>query len=165
MKINTDKIIKEYQKAIDEIIGENGATAFIGESFGCYPKTKEIEIPMLMAESGADSFLVSVNITNIGNVNTNNFDILTWSLLHEIGHLESKQGDLFSKIGRKISNLLMKIGFKNLCYRIYYNLPEEKNATEWATDYVNLNYKKVKQLENNILNAYYDFFNELDIEI
>lgn len=163
--IEFEKIIRAYQKFIDYVTENSDITAFAGNDFACYLNTREIEIPMLLTERGVNQFMVSLAVANVGNIDVYDFDILVWSLLHEIGHLSTKQGDIISKIGRKLSRILEDKGLTKLSAKIYYNLPEEKNATEWATDYVNTHYKEMKQWEKFMLDNYVNFYETLDIEI
>lgn len=157
------KVLETYQDFVNNII--DGVDVFAGSDFSCYPKSREIEIPYLISDKEANAFLVSVSSANVGNINTNDFQIFIWSILHEIGHLSTKQGDLVSAIGRRISKLLCKLNLITLANKLYFNLPEERKATEWATDYVNLHYQEIKQLEKKLQNAYYNFYDNLGIKI
>lgn len=157
------KVVAAYQEIADSII--DNVEVFAGSDYSCYPTTREIEIPYLISENEANAFLISVNKASVGNIDVNNFEIYIWSILHEIGHLSSKQGDVISRVGRKISQLLCKCRLLKFANKIYFNLPEEKNATELATDYVNLHYQEVKQLEQKLQDAYYNFYNSLGIKI
>ena len=157
------KVVAAYQEIADTI--DKDIQVFAKADYAYYPNTREIEIPYLISEDGAKKFLMSVATANVGNINIYNIDIAMWSLLHEIGHDQSKQNDIISIIGRKIYKIVTKLNLCKLSNKIYFNLPEEKNATEWATDYVNLHYKEIKQLEKKLQNAYYNFYNNLGIKI
>ena len=67
--------------------------------------------------------------------------VFTWSLLHEIGHLENE--DSFEDDTEKVVNLSKTYSGSELM-RHYMRLPNEVTATQWAIDYVSANPEKIQ---------------------
>ena len=84
------------------------------------------------------------------------------SFLHEIGHTQTKQGDIISKALRKISNFLCKHkATKKLSYKIYYNIPEEKRATQWAIEFIMNNYNNIVLFNSELENKYFEMYEKI----
>lgn len=73
-------------------------------------------------------------------------DIRTIAFLHELGHYNTMDGltkkqELISLLGKKLINGTPTPNefIANIKYFIYYRLPVERVATEWAIDYANNN--------------------------
>jgi len=141
-------IIEIYQNFVNKI--DDTIEIKQGEDYTASLEDWDIEIPLIVSESNTDKFMLSVREMSYSNDLVNSIDASVWSFLHEIGHLQTRQGDLKSKVIRFLSHR-----FKSpLQDKIYYNIPEELNATEWAVNYVNLNWYEVKAFEQELLKAY-----------
>jgi hypothetical protein len=72
------------------------------------------------------------------------FDIFTLSFLHELGHLET-EWDMVDDIKQRNEIRGLKDSER------YYNLHNEKIATDWAGEYLTDHYTTAKALENKCL--------------
>lgn len=126
----------------NEIIFESG------DDYAAYIKERVVEIPYIVSEKGSKEFLQSVDRQG-GNVNTLNLEI--WSVLHEVGHLETRQDIIVSTLLRKICNKVNSRKLKNL---IYFNIPEEKKATKWAVKYAKTHKYSLMKLQEELTRQY-----------
>ena len=148
-------IIAIYQNFVNQI--DDTIEIKQGEDYTANLEDWDIEIPLIVSENQTDKFMLSIKDMSYSNDLVNSIDASVWSFLHEIGHLMTKQGDLKSKIMRFISRKVKS----PLSDKIYYNIPEELNATEWAVNYVNLNWYEVKAFEQELLQAYKTLYNKV----
>lgn len=98
---------------------------------------KKVGVIKLKEELGDEPFLASIEkilpqdkkylIKKIPNY--------MWSFLHEIGHIE-KGERINDNLIRDLANGLSKLGFRKIADLIYFNMKEEKLATQWAVNYV-----------------------------
>lgn len=159
-----DEVVKVYKKitySLDDTLNFQWGTDYSVEE-----KTKTIYIPLIESEQGEIDFansIIKILNTKENKEDLEKIDMLMYSLYHEIGHLKSKQGDLKSKIGRKIANISNKIGLKKLSRKIYYNLPEEKNATEWACNYISNHYNDILIQQEELKEAFNKFYKDLNL--
>ena len=148
-------IIAIYQNFVNKI--DDTIEIKQGEDYTASLEDWDIEIPLIVSESNTDKFMLSVRDMSYSNDLVNSIDASVWSFLHEVGHLQTRQGDLKSKVMRFLSHRLKS----PLQDKIYYNIPEELNATEWAVNYVNLNWYEVKAFEQELLKAYETLYNKV----
>lgn len=78
-----------------------------------------------------------------------------WQVLHEIGHyftLDIADEDEDEQIERAICSLIDRDTAENneQIMNMYFNLDKEYQATEWAIDYANYHYRKIR-LFNKLL--------------
>lgn len=137
-----------------------------GTDYSVEEETNTITIPLIESEQGQKDFsnsVMKILETKENKTELEKIDILMYSLYHEIGHLKSEQGDFISKVGRKIANTSNKIGLKKLSRLIYYNLPEERNATQWACDYISNHYNKILESQEELKEAFNKFYKDLHL--
>lgn len=73
-------------------------------------------------------------------------NIWTWVLLHEVGHLKTKQN-----INKALSKYIWKnIDRFNLPTKAYFYDPDEVIATNWAANYIKKHQKKIKKFEKKL---------------
>ena len=148
-------IIAIYQNFVNKI--DDTIEIKQGEDYTASLEDWDIEIPLIVSESNTDKFMLSVRDMSYSDDLVNSIDASVWSFFHEVGHLQTRQGDLKSKIMRFVSHKCKS----PLQDKIYYNIPEELNATEWAVNYVNLNWYEVKAFEQELLQAYETLYNKV----
>lgn len=154
-----DNINKKYQDYFNKNIKskKNDIEFEIGLSYGCYPKEMIVEIPLLVDEKNSLEFLESVEKVG-GNIEDISMEM--WSVLHEIGHLQTRQDIFISPLLRKICKILKQ----PLLNKVYFNIPEEKKATKWAVNYVNNNKNDLLLFQENIMQDYYNLFKKIGLQ-
>ena len=156
-------VMKKY---LDFAVMVNSDISVIQGSYdwGCYPEDYIIEIPQLVTEQGLQNFLNSIkkqlpkNKKNLINI----IPDFMWSFLHEIGHIQH-QHTVENSILRNIADYLGHKGFDTLSSLIYFNLKEEKQATQWAVDFTLHNYKLVKKYSKKIGNSYQKYYQKMGL--
>lgn len=94
-------------------------------------------------------------------------NIFVFSLLHEVGHHYTM--DLFTNEEliaerRKIKRIEKRLNQSNSdlmdegYYLLYFDLPMEKIATEWAVNYAKENQKALNEFWNKLQNALFNFY-------
>ena len=76
------------------------------------------------------------------------FDVFTLSFLHEVGHCET-EFDMVNDIKQR--NLIQKMTDKAKAFQAYYNLYNERTATDWAGNYLTAHHDEMKIWEEKIL--------------
>ena len=156
---NILNIYTNFAKSIDDEIEIE-----FDNDWQCDIETKTIYIPLIESEEESERFINNFKKEwcKDRNIVKLSFSPVTMSFLHEIGHTQTEQGDIISKILRKISNFLCKHKItKELSYKIYYNIPEEKRATQWAIEFIAWNYFKTIEFNANIENAYFEYYDKI----
>lgn len=156
---NILNIYTNFAKSIDDEIEIE-----FDNDWQCDTETKTIYIPLIESEEESERFINNFKKEwcKDRNIIKLSFSPVTMSFLHEIGHTQTEQGDIISKILRKISNFLCKHKItKELSYKIYYNIPEEKRATQWAIEFIAWNYFKTIEFNANIENAYFEYYDKI----
>lgn len=78
-------------------------------------------------------------------------DLFTLSILHEVGHLETEE-DMEDDT---------KIDTDSLTDEEYFNLHNEKIATNWAGEWIEKNHNKAKQINDTFMNILIDGYGML----
>lgn len=135
-----------------------------GNEWACYVEDKIITIPQIESEEGNAEFRKSIEkILPI----TLEIDIISdemWSLLHEVGHIQ--KGKRYNdNIIRGLANIFSKLSLNRLANAIYFNLKEEKEATQWAVNYVNKNVNIVQRFDRELGKTYRNFFRSMNLEL
>ena len=156
---NILNIYTNFAKSID-----NNIKVEFDNDWQCDIEEKIIYIPLIESQEECEKFIN--NFKKQWRQKNKKIKLFftpqTISFLHEIGHTQTKQGDIISKTLRKISNFLYKYKTtKKISYKIYYNIPEEKKATQWAIEFIAWNYLKIIEFNKNIENAYFEFYNKI----
>jgi len=160
------KLLKTYQDFANII--DNSIEIKKGKIWQSIPLFNEIYIPIpskQFYEKSIQDFLNSVYV-KLPKEEKDIVDIIPyyiWSFLHEMGHVQNYDiKDPFISI-RKITDFLsyhfghISIIDKLTTY-LYFNLKEEKRATQWAINYVNENYDLVRLYSNEITKAYLKYY-------
>ena len=79
------------------------------------------------------------------------FDVVFWSFLHEIGHLQETDIDYEDMVLRR---LLLADDDSPSVRAAYFRLPREKAATFWAVQFISNNYEKCK-VANDIVSEWH----------
>lgn len=136
----TYDIIKDFIKSIDPDI----KVQMSGDEFYCIISEKLVNVPFVSDSEGdrlfhdfiLDRFGVSVNPYLIG-------------ILHEVAHIITFDTNLDKD--RDILYFMLQLDFKEERYeeftRMYFSIPSEFTATEWAVNY----YLSHKELCNNFI--------------
>lgn len=177
MKIKkiVNKILKPYQKILNEIFGDyTTVKVTMGKSFCCYCRDLEdleIEIPLIEDPLGTVAFYKKMcnKLEEFGIKENYNSEIL--SFLHEIGHIKTynKLNDFtYCKIApmiTKIQHTFFKnsLTMTNLCFKWYFNLALERKADEWAMIYIKNHQAQVKEWEKMLMNNYKKVFKNIDL--
>lgn len=175
MKIKkvVNKILKPYQKILNEIFGDyTTVRVSMGKTFCCYCRDiedLEIEIPLVEESLGTQAFLNKMNnkLVEYGIKEKYSNEIL--SFLHEIGHIKTyNKLDDFTYC--KVASLITKLQhtfFKNnltmtnLCFKWYFNLALERKADHWAMVYIKNNPKQVRKWEKMLKDNYKKVFSKI----
>ena len=125
---NILNIYTNFAKSID-----NNIKVVFDSDWQCDIEEKIIYIPLIESQEECEKFIN--NFKKQWQQKNKKIKLFftpqTISFLHEIGHTQTKQGDIISKALRKISNFLYKHKTtKKISYKIYYNIPEEKRETQ-----------------------------------
>lgn len=162
-----NKILKPYREIIKELTGSyTNIKITMGTSFCCYcddVNDLEIVIPLTEDKYSAEAFYnkMTKKLEKVGITDFYSSEIL--SFLHEIGHIYTynKWNDWKYK---KITPIIPKIQglyfirnsrvLTNLCFKWYWNLALEKNADNWAIDFIKLNPAKVQEWQDKIQKNY-----------
>lgn len=165
-KKHLQKLLKSYQDFANAI--DNDIKIKKGEIWQSIPLLNEIYVPMpskKIYNKPIEDFLYSVYVKlpqeqkNIVNI----IPYYIWTFLHEMGHIQNNDiKDSFISI-RKITDFLSyHFGHINIIDKLttylYFNLPEEKKATQWAINYINKNYDTVRYYANQITKNYNKYY-------
>lgn len=90
------------------------------------------------------------------------------SFFHELGHEETNyiiDEDEEQEIMEEKDRMCADCGFSDREKAMYYfQLPDEKLATQWAVEYINSNYDDIKELVDKLAPAVVDFYRDNGIE-
>ena len=156
-----DKFLKACNNFIAEI-DEDLEDVQVGSFFFCYPTTKEVFISVLAEENGLDEFMKNL----LERTDIHDISPFTWSLLHEVGHCETWHL-MTEKVEHHCRNLKRKIerGGKRFPTELYFDLTDERIATNWAIKFVSQNYDFVKAFDKKILKIFDRFYAENEVDI
>ena len=135
-----DKTINDFVKTFFE-----DYHAEVGLEFLCYLDTCSIEYAIFGIENNVDSFYE--NFVSRFPV-AKNFSVFTLSLLHELGHLETEDIMIDDTEDRK----------KKLTDKEYYNLYNERIATNWVGMWIEDNLDKAKEINNLFIKLLDDIY-------
>ena len=145
--------VKRISRVINEFLKPFECTARMGTDF-CYLYHKSlIFYSVLWTNNGAEDFLNSV-LRLKPEVDA---DIFLWSLLHELGHHETYD-EIDDEENDYCDETKKRIEAGELPNEMYYNLTDERMATEWAVEYANTHKEELakfwEKLQAAILNFY-----------
>lgn len=159
------RVIKKYRQLANAIDKDIKVKKTASEWY-CVPLEKTIFIPQLETELGEQAFLNSINkqLPQEKKELLTMFPSWVWSFLHEIGHIQKNhiKGHNFIY---KICCLLYDLKLVKIADLIYFNSKEEKQATQWAIDYIIQNEDFVFNSAVDIYKAYKKYYKKLKITI
>lgn len=132
-----EEVFIKLDNAVNDFVKEffEDYHASIGLDFVCHLSECLIEYAIFTSKENNDSFYNNF-IERFPKAK--NFSVFTLSILHEIGHLETE--DIM------INDVDLRN--KTLTNEQYFNLFNEKIATDWAGDWINDNFKEAKKINN-----------------
>ena len=146
------KLHKGYIKAINAWLRANhfDTKVFSGDDFYYQNEQENISIPSEYSEPDLDTnFMICLRDLGLKY----DFDALTLSVLHELGHFctmeDVTEDDLDSQSCNIVTIQLMEIS-DNAKDFAYWLTPIERAANKWAVKYVNRHKAAVEKLENII---------------
>ena len=127
---------------LDKFLEEFECTSIVDTNFYCLIASNVIAVSLVVSEKNSSSFMSRVNRL-YPDIHADEF---LWSFLHEVGHIETintlDDDELyFSKTQKKNENITNEV---------YYELPDEFAATEWAANYMRENTEKVAKFWNEV---------------
>lgn len=107
---------------------------------------KKIGIIKAKEEQGDEPFIASIEriLPQDKKYLIKTIPTYMWSFVHEIGHIK-KGKRINDDFIRTLANTLAKKGFHKIADLIYFNMKEEKLATQWAVNFVIQNEQLVKR--------------------
>lgn len=171
------KGVEEVTAIINDFLKPFELTCQLGTDFSYLPGDNLITYAFTFVDIDADGFLASVERLN-PEVNA---DIFLWSLLHEIGHHETidtltdKQNRYCDKFKEKLNKRIKKFnkrmskGKKVKLSAVvkledYYDVLDEKLATEWAVEYANSHQEELAEFWNKLGVAIKNFYELNEVE-
>ena len=135
---------------LDKFLEEFECTSIVDTNFYCLVASNVIAVSLVVSEKNSSSFMSRVNRL-YPDIHADEF---LWSFLHEVGHIETintlDDDELyFSKTQKKNENITNEV---------YYELPDEFAATEWAANYMRENTEKVAKFWNEVQSVIMDIY-------
>lgn len=154
------KGVKRISRIINEFLKPFECTARMGTDF-CYLYNKNlIFYSIVWMNNGAEDFLNSV-LRLEPEVEA---DIFLWSLLHEVGHHETYD-EISDEENDYCDDTKKKIEEGELPNELYYDMIDERLATEWAVEYANTHKEELKAFWEKLQPAIMDFYKLNKVEI
>ena len=155
--------VEELTQVINEFLEPFGVVAEMGTENAYYPIEDKITYSLVMPEAAKDYFM-----QNFQRLAPDlDCDAFLVSLLHEVGHsetlflLEDTEEcycrDIKDELTEKFNQKLSEEEEKQL-HQIYFDLPDEYEATMWAANYIRDNIDQIKVEWVKIRNAVLKFY-------
>jgi hypothetical protein len=127
----------------------------LGLDFSCFPTTNEVQIAVIASAVSVDDFRQNLySRTQVRDISE-----FTWSLLHEVGHCQTWHM-MNDRTIHHCQNIKRKLERGSLPREVYYNLTDERIATDWAIRFVDHNHEIVKEFDYQILKMLDKFYQE-----
>jgi len=131
----------------------------MGTDFSCFPTTNEIQITVVASAVSVKEFRENLFLrTSVHNISE-----FTWSLLHEVGHCKTWHY-MNTRTINHCKNIKRKIERGSLPRTMYYDLTDEKIATDWAIKFVENNLALVKTFDSQALKLLDEIYSKYDLE-
>ena len=154
------KGVKRISRIINEFLKPFECTARMGTDF-CYLYHKNlIFYSIVWMNNGAEDFLNSV-LRLEPEVEA---DVFLWSLLHEVGHHETYD-EISDEENDYCDDTKKKIEEGELPNELYYDMIDERLATEWAVEYANTHKEELKAFWEKLQPAIMDFYRLNKVEV
>ena len=147
---------------LNEFLEQFDCSADIGEDFCYWERTSEINYAFVVASNNDIWFKEFAN-SLMPNLNC---DIFLLSLFHEIGHhetIDDIEDDVLRECWKIKGELNQKKTFTKEDNFRYFNLPDEKAATEWGLQYMIDHKAEVADLWRKLQPAILNFYRLNDI--
>ena len=136
-----------------------------GDSFYCYPQCNEIHIPMVWNEEQTKHFIDNIK-TKYNPEWVDQIDDYIWCFLHELGHIEMDRFYISDMLFRPILVFFANLSFMTkLVDTLYYKLPKETDATDWAIHYVNKNFKQLLKFQKELRRVYIRYYKSTGMKV
>ncbi len=165
--------INEIDDILNDFLDNFEATAHFGSDFCCWIDRNEIEYTVIMPVEETMFFMERFNelAPDI------HCDPFLASFFHELGHLctdhlvEDEDAlycrDISTEIGKELSEGKETLTFEERreLNREYFDLPDEKMATEWAIEFMRNNTEVVSKLWEKLHYAIENFYLNNKVEV
>lgn len=150
--------VKPINKILNDFLSSFDCEARLGSDFEYWGGNNMIYYALVVPQSDSDAFVDFAN-SLFPDVKA---DVFLWSFLHELGHNQTEddfEDEEWAEYTDKVHNL--KAGKDDL---YYFNLPQEKAATEWAGNYMRTHKKEVATLWSKLAPAIQNFYSVMEVE-
>ena len=157
------KVLRKYReiaKKIDKDIRVKKGF----DNWLCWVEDKIIEVARIETERGEKAFRKSV-IKRLPKEHKDLINIISnemWSFLHEVGHIE-KGRRYWDTPQRTIAEFLCRHNLDLLGDLIYFNMKEERKATEWAVRFAIENTDFCLQYTYELCRAYKNYYQSMGL--
>ena len=158
MKINTRPLDKVVAKLIKKICG-NGVRVAMGTDF-CFYYPCRIEYSILVSERMDNLFLEYAKAHGLKV----NCGVFVLSLLHEVGHYFTID-EVDDMEYLKAQDIKAELTDSDEDCKIYFDLADERVATEWAINYINSHEAELKAFAEDFQKALVIFIKKYDLQI
>lgn len=143
------KLLKNFVNYVEEEI-----VPTFNEGEGYFYETATNKINIDLTDNEDFGFMRHLKETHKYK-NADKISIIVWSILHEIGHYETEdeiewEDDFNDRAVLALTGENVKYNTK--VQDMYFNLPSEFAATEWAIDWVKNNFKIAKEISKLVEN-------------
>lgn len=159
MKLNTkqmDRVINKFFKTV----GANDLAARMGTDFCYYYYENVVDYSIIVSERMDRMFMDFAKSIGL-KVECGVFIL---SLLHEVGH-HMTIDEIDDDVYKYCEDVKANLTDSDEDVMTYFNLPDEKIATEWAIDYINNNFEIVKVFSSHFQKVLLNFIKKYDIEL
>ena len=162
--------IDKINNVLNEFLAEFDITAELGTDFAYWYASGKITYSLVLPE-GQDYFMNNFNrlAPDI------KCDPFLASFLHEVGHNETLDWieeaeeaycDIMKKgLEKKLDKCIGDPKKKEELHQIYFDLPDEYEATMWAIEYMRENAEKVAEFWNKLQSAILEFYILNEVEV
>lgn len=153
------KGITEINNIINKFLEPFELTAELGTDFDyCFLEDK-IHYALVIDEVSSNLFLKNAE-RRFPDVHA---DVFLWSLLHEVGHSETLDDledgvEEWCLVAKKTINGLSRKLSQEACNQVYFDLPDEEAATNWAGEYMMENSEEITMFWNKLQPALVEFY-------
>lgn len=154
----------EIINVVNQFLSPFELTCEFNEDFAYFPMYNLVGISLITIDRASRNFLHFVE----DEFNDVHADIFLWSLLHEVGHHET-----WDDLTNEEMNLSQEMKYAisdcenlrpNDRDKIYFYIPDEYLATEWAAQYMRDNVQEVTKFWNTLQPLILNFYKKHGIE-
>lgn len=157
------KILSKYAELGKRI--SKGLKVRRGDDFYCYPDDNQIFIPMIWNEKDVNHFMENIK-TRYNSEWVDKIDNYIWCFLHELGHIKTDANSIIDTLCRPILTTLANLSIlPKVMQSLYYKLPKEYNATEWAINYVNEHFNELLKFQKDLRKVYIRYYKSTGVKM